>query len=70
MNINLSVFLNIIFGLAIIMAVLGYYLGRRKTQTPKLTALVAVLTAVIPPVALLFLIALLLKNDIKAKDIA
>ncbi|MBY5991804.1 hypothetical protein [Ferrimonas balearica] len=43
--------------------VLSYYLGRRKTQTPRLVALVGLLLAVIPPLGLVYLAALALKAD-------
>ena len=49
--------------LAIVMAVFGYYLGKRKTEMPFVISVVAFFTAFIPPVALVFLIILLLKKD-------
>lgn len=48
MNINATLFGQVVFVLAIVMAVLGYYLGRRKTQTPILTAVIAIFTAFLP----------------------
>lgn len=65
MNINATLFGQIVIVLALIMAGLCYYLGKRKTQTPLLAAVVGVLTAFIPPLALLYLAALVLKNDIR-----
>lgn len=65
MNINATLFGQIVVILALIMAGLCYYLGKRKTQTPLLAAVVGVLTAFIPPLALLYLAALVLKNDIR-----
>lgn len=65
MNINATLFGQIVVVLALIMAGLCYYLGKRKTQTPLLAAVVGVLTAFIPPLALLYLAALVLKNDIR-----
>lgn len=64
MGLNATIFGQIILVLAIIMAFLGYYLGKRKTQNPILTAIVAVVSAFVPPLAIVFLMALLLKNDI------
>ena len=64
MNINATLIGQVIFLLAIVMPVLGYYLGRRKTETPILVAVVAFITAFIPPIALLFVIVLLIKQDI------
>lgn len=64
MNINATLFGQIVIVLALIMAALGFYLGKRKTQTPVLAAVVGVLTAFIPPMALIYLAALVLKNDV------
>ncbi|MDO6566075.1 hypothetical protein Q4561_03305 [Alteromonas sp. 1_MG-2023] len=68
MNINATWIGQIIFVLALLMAALGYYLGKRKTQSPILTSVVAFFTALIPPIALVFLIALVLKNDVKTSE--
>ena len=38
-------------------------LARRKTETPGLTVLWGGIAALLPPVCLLFILALLLKND-------
>ncbi len=65
MNINATLFGQVVFVLAIVMAVLGYYLGKRKTQTPVLTAVLAFFTALLPPVAIIFLIVLVVKNDVR-----
>jgi len=65
MNINATLFGQIVFVLAIITAILGYYLGKRKTQTPILTAILAFFSALLPPVALIFLIVLVVKNDVQ-----
>lgn len=66
MNINATFIGEMIVVFAIVMAILGYYLGKNKTRTPKLTALVGFLTAFIPPIAVLFLIVLVVKNDVCA----
>lgn len=66
MNINATLFGQVVIVLAVIMAVLGYYLGKRKTQTPILTAVIAFFTALLPPVALIFLIVLVVKNDVQS----
>ena len=64
MNINGTIVGQIIAFLALFMLVAGYQLGKRKTQTPSLTAFVGFLTAFIPPVAIIFLAVLVLKNDL------
>ena len=64
MNINATLFGQVVIVLAVIMAVLGYYLGRRKTQTPIFTTVIAIFTAFLPPLALIFLMVLVVKNDV------
>ena len=64
MNVNATFLGQLIFILALIMVTLGYILGRRKTETPKLTAFVGFLTAFIPPLAIIFLMVLVLKSDV------
>lgn len=53
---------------ACIMTVLGYYLGKRKTQTPFVTTLLCVFSALIPPIALIFLFVLVIKDDVQSKN--
>lgn len=52
----------IVFILAV--GAMSYYLGRRKTQTPILACLLGVMLSIIPPFALLYLVVLVLKNDL------
>lgn len=66
MSINATLLGQVVAVLMVIMAVAGYYLGKRKTQTPVLTTVIAIVSSLIPPLALLFLMALVLKNDIAA----
>ncbi|MBB67856.1 MAG: hypothetical protein CMP19_10010 [Rickettsiales bacterium] len=65
MNINATLFGQVIVVFALLMAALGYYLGKRKTQSPNLTAVVAFFSALVPPLAIILLIVLVLKNDVK-----
>ncbi len=53
---------------ALVTAALGYYLGRRKTQTPILTAVIGLFCGMLPPLALIFLMVLVLKNDIPKQE--
>ena len=50
--------------LAIIFAAIGFYLGKRKTETPVLVSVVALFSALIPPIGLVFLMVLAFKKDI------
>ncbi|CAD5273319.1 conserved hypothetical protein [Alteromonas sp. 38] len=65
MNINATLFGQVIVVFALLMAALGYYLGKRKTQSPNLTAVVAFFAALVPPLAIILLIVLVLKNDVQ-----
>lgn len=65
MNINATFLGQVVFFLAIAMVIFGYILGKRKTETPKLTAFVGFLTAFVPPLAIIFLMVLVLKSDIQ-----
>jgi hypothetical protein len=53
-----------IVGLGVFMASISFYLGRRKTETPILVAVIGFFTAFIPPVALIYLLILLFKRDL------
>ncbi|RUO77784.1 hypothetical protein [Idiomarina seosinensis] len=64
MDLNATLIGQLIFVLAIIMAVISYYLGKRKTQTPLVTTIVGLVSAFVPPLAIIFLMALVLKNDV------
>lgn len=64
MNINATLFGQVVLVLLPLMAVLSYYLGKRKTQTPKLAAFFGALLAFIPPFALLYIMVLIIKNDV------
>jgi len=69
MNINATLFGQVIIVFAVLMAAVGYYLGKRKTQSPILTSIIAFIAALVPPLAIIFLIVLVLKNDVKASEI-
>ena len=63
MSINATFIGQLVFYSMFIVGGLSYYLGKRKTSKPKITALVGVLLCVTPPLNLAYLIVLLLKND-------
>lgn len=64
MNINATLLGEFIALFALIMGVVCYYLGRRKTQTPVLAGLLGVVLSLIPPFALVYFVVLLLKKDV------
>jgi FtsH-binding integral membrane protein len=49
---------------ALIMGAICYYVGRRKTQTPLLSALLGTVLSIMPPFGLVYLVALVLKKDL------
>jgi hypothetical protein len=64
MSINATFIGQLVFYSMFIVGGLSYYLGKRKTNNPKITVLVGVLLCVTPPLNLAYLIVLLLKNDV------
>ena len=63
MDINATQAGQIIALLAVFFAVIGFNLGKRKTDTPFLTAVLAFFSALVPPIGLVFLMVLALKQD-------
>jgi Na+/proline symporter len=68
MNINATLIGQVIIVFAVLMAAVGYYLGKRKTQSPIITSVLAFFSALVPPVAIIFLFVLVLKNDVKISE--
>lgn len=63
MNINATLAGQAIALLVVILAATGYYLGKKKTGTPALTALSLGISGIVPIVALIYLIVLINKPD-------
>ncbi|MCG9697597.1 hypothetical protein [Shewanella sp. Isolate11] len=63
MNINATLLGQTTLLLAIVFAAIGFYLGKRKTETPILVSVVAFFSALIPLIGLIFLIVLVFKKD-------
>ena len=64
MNIQIALLGQIIIILAIVFAVVGFYLGKRKTETPVLVSVLAFFSALMPPIGLIFLMVLAFKKDL------
>ncbi|AOW78713.1 hypothetical protein A3Q34_18850 [Colwellia sp. PAMC 20917] len=64
MNINATIVGELILLSVIIISGLSYYLGKRKTQNVKTTTFIGFLLSFIPPLGLIFLAVLALKNDV------
>lgn len=67
MSINATMFGQFIIVFAVIMALVTFYLGKRKTETPILASIIGFFSALIPPLALVYLIVLICKKDIQSK---
>lgn len=63
MNINATLFGQVIFAFAIMMAMTCFVLGKRKGEQPIITALIGFLSAMIPVVAIVYLVILVRKPD-------
>ena len=68
MDINATLLGEIIFVSVIISSVISYYLAKRKTSTPKMATFIGVLLAFIPPLGLIYIAILVLKNDINQNN--
>jgi len=64
MNINPTFVGQLVFYSMFIVGALSYYLGKRKTCSPKTATLIGVLLCIVPPLNLAYLVVLTLKNDI------
>ncbi|MBU2880469.1 hypothetical protein KO525_18770 [Psychrosphaera sp. B3R10] len=62
MNINVTFYGELIFYSMFIVGGLSYYLGKRKTNNPKIVTLVGVLLCITPPLNLVYLFVLAIKN--------
>ena len=64
MNINATLLGEIMIVFILVVGVLSYYLGRRKTQTPILAGLLGLVLSIIPPFGLVYLVVLVFKKDV------
>ncbi|MFD2176134.1 hypothetical protein [Veronia pacifica] len=65
MSINIYLLGQLVFISMLFVGGLSYYLGKRKTSTPKVAAMIGVTLCIVPPLNFIYLIILLLKKDIK-----
>ena len=64
MNISATFIGELVFYSMFIVGGLSYYLGKRKTSNPKVATLIDVLLCITPPLNFVYLVALVLKNDV------
>lgn len=65
MNINATLIGQVIFVFAIFMAVLCYFIAKKKNERPLLSAVVGFVTSLVPVVAIIYLVILMAKPDRK-----
>ena len=63
MNIDATVVGQIVIFSMCIVGALSYFLGKRKTSNPKVAAIIGVILCITPPLNIVYLIVLTLKND-------
>jgi len=64
MNFNATLVGQFAFALAIVCALVGYFVGRRKSNSPVLLAVVGFFCGLIPPLGAIFIIIIALKKDL------
>lgn len=64
MNINATLIGQLAFFLSITCAIIGYILGKRKTNEPALMAVLGFIFGLIPPLGPIFIMVLALKKDV------
>lgn len=64
MNLNVTLFGEVVFYSMFIVGGLSYYLAKRKTNNPKLVTLIGILLCLTPPLNIVHLIVLSIKNDV------
>ncbi len=68
MDINATLLGQTIIIWACIATILTYMLAKRKTETPILATVIGFFTAFIPPISMIYIIILVLKNDVVKSD--
>ena len=53
---------------SVIIGLVSYYLGRRKTQTPVLAGVIGFFLGLIPVFGIIYLVVLMLKNDVVTNE--
>ncbi|RXJ74951.1 hypothetical protein CS022_01870 [Veronia nyctiphanis] len=70
MSFNIVLLSQLVFISMLFVGGLSYYLGKRKTSTPKVAALIGVALCFVPPLNFIYLIILLLKKDLQVEAAA
>ena len=68
MNINATLLGELVFYSMFIVGGLSYYLGKRKTSNPKIAVLIGLVLCLTPPLNIVYIIVLMLKNNNDMQD--
>ncbi|WP_223271603.1 hypothetical protein [Colwellia hornerae] len=61
---NISFVGELVFYSMFIVGAISYYLGKRKTSSAKIATLIGIVLCIVPPLNIVYLIVLILKNDL------
>lgn len=70
MNLNATLLGQVIIVSVLVIGLMSYYLGKRKTTTPKLATLIGIILSFIPPLGIIYLAVLVLKNDVNSAAVS
>jgi hypothetical protein len=65
---NITFIGELVFYSMFIVGAISYYLGKRKTTTPIIATLVGIGLCILPPLNIVYLIVLMLKNDVSSNS--
>lgn len=64
MDFNATLVGQLIVIFALVVGVISYFIGRRKTQSPIMAGVLGAVLSIIPLFGLIYLVVLMLKNDV------
>jgi hypothetical protein len=65
---NITFIGELVFYSMFIVGAISYYLGKRKTTTPIIATLIGIGLCILPPLNIVYLIVLMLKNDVSSNS--
>jgi ABC-type dipeptide/oligopeptide/nickel transport system permease component len=64
MNINATIYGQLLIVFMLLIGIICYYQGKRKTNSPKIVTLIGVLLCSIPPLAIIYVFVFIFKNKL------
>ena len=68
MDINATLYGQFLIFFMLLVGIICYYQGKRKTNSPKIVTLIGVLLCAIPPLAIIYVLVLLFKNELPSTN--